>query len=140
MQAQMTKNTYCSTIAAKTASVEEFEKKDLFEAAREGSALPPTDGWSPITLALTYPGRCDLPEAYDGLLDDIYYRIFVRALGVAGMTYGDKMTLSLLQRFDDMRFANAIVSEITALGLEAEFTPEGTFSGNMAVLEKLKRI
>ena len=140
MRAQMTKNTYCSAIAAKTAAVEDFEKKDLFEAAREGSALPPAGAWSPITLALTYPGKVDLPDAYAGLLDDYYHRPLARALGVIGITYGDKMTLRLLQRFDDMRLANALVSEITTLGLEAELTPEGLFSGNMAVLEKLDRI
>ena len=137
MRAQMTKNTYCSTIAAKTAAVDAFEAKDLFEAAREGSALPPPGAWSPVTLALTYPGRLDLPQAYEGLLDNCYHKALARALGIVGMSFGSNMRLEVLQRFDDMRFANAIVSEFADAGLEAVLTPYGLVSGNQMILEKL---
>ena len=140
MRAQMTKNTYCSTIAAKTAAVDAFDAKDLFEAAREGSALPPADAWCPVTLALTYPGRMDLPEAYGGLLEDYYDRPLARALGIVGTTFGDSMSLTILQRFDDMRFANAVVAELAALGLDSELVQEGIKSGNQMILEKLERI
>ncbi len=139
MRAQLTKNTFCSTMAAKTAAVDDFEKMNLFEAAREGSTLPPSDEWCPVTLAFTYPGKIDLPEEYDGLLDNMYARSVVRVSGIAGTTFGNNMRIQLIGQLTDIRIVNAIISEFADIGIESSYVDCGLISGNKMVLEKLSR-
>ena len=140
MRAQMTKNNYCRMIANKTAAVEAFENKgDIFEAAKAGATPPPQGAVRPVTYALTYPGKVDLPEAYAGLVENYSVCTLVRAFSLMGVTYGDRMQIEVLQRFDSDKLVNAIADEFREIGLDAELFDHGIEQGNLMILEKLKK-
>ncbi len=140
MRAQMTKNNYCRIIANKVAAVETFENKgDIFEAAKAGATPPPLGSVRPVTYALTYPGKIDLPDAYAGLVENYSVCTLVRAFSLLGVTYGDRMQIEVLQRFDSDKLVNAIANEFRAFGLDAELFDHGIEQGNLMILEKLKK-
>lgn len=139
MKAQITKNYFCHTMADKFASVEKFEQMgNIYDVAKKITTPAPAGSWKPVTYALTYPGRLDFPSAYDGLIADYTIGSLVRAFSLMGVTYGDKMQIQILQRFDSNHLANSVLEEFKALGLDAKMSDLGIVSGNVMILEKLK--
>ena len=140
MKKQMTKENYCKIMRNKVKALEGLEAKgDIIKTSFEGTRLAPPDAWRPLTYALTYPGKLDLPAEYDGLLDYIYNGPLARAFCLIVATYADSMQVKIVQRFDSQVVANRIKDGFAGLGLNVSMTDRGIVTNNLMLLERLKK-
>ena len=82
---------------------------------------------APVTFGLTYPGKLDLPPVIAGAVTHMGVESVINLSKFFSIvsTYGDEMTIQLIQRFDGDELPNAVAHTLAELGIEASVTDLG---------------
>ena len=143
MKSMITRGNFADVLAAKSAAVQAFRSSgDTLNVTAERFTRPAPEGTKrPLTYALTYPGRMDLPEAFSELVRSIDVDIIARAFGAGVYTYGDDMTFQFMQRFDTDAVIRSVMSRLESLGVMVQSLEDrGRVMCDKVLAERLKRI
>ena len=127
-------------IGNKVETLKGIESKpgSIYEVADSMCKVPPLDAKRPLTYAMTYPGKLDLPKALDQLVDSVVCEPVMRAYATSVNTYKNKLYIQVLHRNDDSTFAQCIYDEIKAAGFDARIEDHGHVYADKLILSKLK--
>ena len=86
----------------------------------------------PLTYVLTYPGRMDLPEEYDAVVEDFELKGYfpVDTIRFSVKTTKDTLSLGIAQTFDTDRIIRAIAQSFEKLGFETRIEDDGRIEGD----------
>ncbi|MBQ7544471.1 MAG: hypothetical protein IJT02_05950 [Synergistaceae bacterium] len=95
----------------------------------------------PLTYAITYPGKMDLPQEYNSVVSDFELKAFVPVDPVrfSVKTTADTIRIDSAQLFDGPELVNAVAESFGQLGLKCSVQDMGRFGGNRYSLEKVRR-
>ena len=113
---------------------EQLTRDNLKKLMAGGVKLPE------LTYALTYPGKMDLPEDYDFLVEDFKLKAFVPvdSIRLSVKTTKDDMTISMAQAFDSPEIAQKLVETLKGYGFDPVLEDLGRFGGDRYSIERIK--
>ena len=137
---QKTKENFANILYNKVQDVRKMEGsgEDIYEIAKRRSTPAPVDGpKSPVTYALTSPGRLSISTGIDRMFTDIQCTPFFATFGIVICTFEDKMRLQIVCRSNDDTFPKGIYSNFIKMGFDAKLTDDGLRHGDRMMLDKL---
>ena len=146
LKGQMTKEHFDPLIAQKVQLVRGFAEADvpLQEWNRRFTQSPGAGAPSPMTVALTYPGSLDLPEAYAPLLRRVTRSLCSRGVNVSFCvfvsTYGDTMYIRSCQRFDSDAVMQVMCEGLAQAGLPTQMEKLPLYYGNQISATRLQHV
>ncbi|MBR1635337.1 MAG: hypothetical protein IJ682_09800 [Lachnospiraceae bacterium] len=144
MNDQRHRENFDRILAKKVKAVQDYESsgetieqlnRRLTNAASAASARP-------VTFALTYPGRLEVPDEYQPVVRGFNMEPYVPTNGFFLFvgSYGKELRIRICQRFDSVRLAQAMAEAFKRIGLDASLRDAGTVVGDKVYVEKLKHI
>lgn len=144
MNDQLHRENFDRILAKKVRTVKDYENgretieqlnQRLTNAASAASARP-------VTFALTYPGRLDVPDEYQSVVRGFNMEPYVPTNGFFLFvgSYGGELRIRICQRFDSDRLARAMAEAFGRIGLNATVCDAGMVTGDKVYVEKLKHI
>ncbi len=134
MDAQLNAENFKKLMAAGVSKVRQLSGEEEKEKA--------TISMPPLTYAMTYPGRMNLPQGYASLVKDFRLKAYVPvdSIRLTVKTTGNDMTISIAQAFDRDDIVNAICRKFQSLGFEPVVEDLGRFGGDRYSTDKICEI
>lgn len=139
MLAQKTKENFALLLAQKSAVVDSFknDSRPLFESVAERRKPRKPGTPSPVTFALSYPGKISFSPGIDRLIGDVFLEPLCRVHSLIVYTYGDAMRFFIINRTDDPAFPECFLNEFRSRGFSASFVDEGYRTIDQLELERI---
>ena len=144
MNDQLHKENFDRILAKKVKTVQDYENSDktILQLNRSLTNAASAASARPVTFALTYPGRLEVPDEYQSVVQGFNMEPYVPTNGFFLFvgSYGKELRIRICQRFDSDRLAKAITEEFKNLGLDASFLDKGIVRGDKVYVEKLMHL
>lgn len=130
---QICPENFIKVMTDKVQMIRSFEEqtKDMKQMAEEMSSLPAPEKLNPVSYAFTYPGNLNMGPGIDRMLQDIYYGCYARYTYITGSTYNDCFRLGVHARNDDGAWAEHIMENLEAIGIDASLKAVGRVKGDI---------
>ncbi len=146
MQEQLNKSNFENKLLDKIDSV---KKNELAEGGiealikvKEANIQVQEDPNKPKFLSgtMTYPGRLDLPEAFDEFVESIDMYPIMGNVAVSVYSYKNKLCIQMLQPYSTDKVAKAMKEAIEEIGIAVKLTDERLVSKNILDLGAIERV
>lgn len=144
MNEQFKRENFVCTFAKKINSVKAYEScgKTIEQLNRELTNAASAASARPVTFAMTYPGRLELPGEYDKVITGFNMEPYVPTNGFflfAG-SYRDVFKIRVCQRFDSDRLVRAIAAEFGEAGIMTNVTEADDVYGDKVYVDRLTHL
>ncbi|MBR3305625.1 MAG: hypothetical protein IKI75_00055 [Lachnospiraceae bacterium] len=141
MKLQIRKENFDRILHKKRATIVALEEtgRPIAELAAEITSI--TDaGPRPVTYALTYPGKLDMPEELRAVASGVNMEPYMPTAGVFITlgSYDDVLRMRYTQRFESDRLVNAVCEALGKQGITAVLRDSGYVYPDTVLTEKLK--